>query len=56
MFLSTSQFGTNGSDEVSGIVTNLDGNVYITGQTEGVLQDVNLGLTDVFIRKYYPSP
>jgi hypothetical protein len=47
------QFGTSSDDNVRGIITDSNGNFYVTGQTSGSLPgNTNLGGSDAFITKY----
>jgi hypothetical protein len=48
----TRQFGTSGNDAARGIATDPSGNVYITGDTDGVLDGFFVGFVDAFIRSY----
>lgn len=49
----TSQFGTAGWEEVSGIALDASGNVYVLGNTDRAMgPGPSSGGTDVFIRKY----
>jgi hypothetical protein len=56
----SSQFGTADDDDAFGITLDASGNVYITGDTFGVLPSapvgtVNQGLADLFLAKYSTS-
>ena len=51
----TKQFGTSEYDEVSGITTNANGNVYVSGYTYGSLKGTNKGFADAYVRKYNSS-
>ncbi|MEZ6072272.1 MAG: SBBP repeat-containing protein [Pirellulales bacterium] len=46
------QFGTNDIDLVRGISADDQGNVYVTGNTNGSLDGNNVEYDDVFLRKY----
>ena len=47
------QFGTSQEDRVSGIVTDINGNIYAIGTTFGSLSgNTNQGLGDIFLGKY----
>ncbi len=46
------QFGTSSVDKARGIGSDLAGNVYVTGYTEGDLAATNQGNEDVFLAKY----
>lgn len=50
------QFGTGGDDSVTAVASDAQGNVYITGLTEGTLPGATpnprLGFDDIFLRKY----
>ena len=49
----TRQFGTPGSDEAIGIVTDAKGNIYVVGDTYGGLDgNTNAGGRDAFIVKF----
>lgn len=48
----TRQFGTTAYENVYGIATDANGNVYATGQTDGVLGGAQEGFGDAFIRSY----
>ena len=49
----TKQLGTTGSDVVYGVAVDSSNNVYITGQTAGVLDGSgNAGYDDAFLAKY----
>jgi hypothetical protein len=45
------QFGTVGNDEAYGIASDLRGNIYLTGNTEGNLVRPNLGAEDAWVIK-----
>ncbi len=50
------QFGTAERDEASAVAVDGEGNVYVTGQTEGSLPgQTALGQWDAFLRKYGPD-
>ncbi|MBF0240669.1 MAG: SBBP repeat-containing protein [SAR324 cluster bacterium] len=49
------QYGTNGDDGGSGIVTDSNGNVYVTGHTEGTLWESTSGHRDIFVIKLASS-
>lgn len=51
----TRQFGTPGVDIAFGIAVDGNGDVYITGYTDGALRGTPKGGLDVFIRKYDAS-
>ncbi|MCP4170987.1 MAG: hypothetical protein GY758_09475 [Fuerstiella sp.] len=46
------QFGTTLYDESFGVTVDSNGNVLITGSTEGSLDESNLGGNDIYLRKY----
>jgi len=46
------QFGTPGSDEATGVVSDGFGSVYVAGFTEGSLSGTYLGRNDAFVSKY----
>ncbi|HMP08624.1 MAG TPA: SBBP repeat-containing protein, partial [Lacipirellulaceae bacterium] len=46
------QFGTSVGDSARAVATDLLGNAYVAGQTDGVLNGANLGSRDGFVRKY----
>lgn len=46
------QLGTTGEDGSTGMITDIYGNVYISGWTAGVLGDTNAGGHDAFVSKY----
>ena len=49
----TRQFGTSGDDDVREIAVDAEGNVYVGGQTSGILPgQTSAGDTDAFVRKY----
>ena len=48
----TRQLGTGSDDYSRGVAVDADGNVYITGRTEGDLGGPNAGGWDVFLSKY----
>jgi FOG: WD40-like repeat len=49
------QFGTSGDDIGSDVQTDEDGNVYVTGYTNGSLAGANLGDYDIWLVKYDDS-
>ena len=51
----TKQFGTPKDDSAYSIITNVNGNVYVAGKTNGSLQGSNKGKDDAFISKYSSS-
>ena len=48
----TRQFGTSSLDFASGIASDGDGNILISGQTWGALEGSSAGGTDAFVRSY----
>lgn len=48
----TQQLGTDQNDEASGVATNADGSVYVTGWTNGSLSGLNNGRWDAWVAKY----
>jgi hypothetical protein len=50
----TRQFGTSGLDEAVGVAVDDAGFVLVAGYTDGGLAGPNLGMADVFLRKYSP--
>ncbi len=50
--LSTEQLGTSESDGSHGVATDSNGNVYLSGSTNGNLGGLNSGLTDAWLTKY----
>ncbi|TVR97544.1 MAG: hypothetical protein EA416_00530, partial [Trueperaceae bacterium] len=48
----TRQFGTSAFDTATGVATDANGNVYVTGRTDGALEGTGAGGTDAFIRSY----
>lgn len=50
----TRQFGTPNYDSGVGIVADGSGNILVAGPTEGSLEGVNAGNSDVYVRKYAP--
>ncbi len=52
----TTQFGTSSPDDAYGVAINPAGNLFVTGQTSGVLPgQTNTGMIDAFLRRYDPS-
>ena len=52
----TRQFGSPEADSASGVAVDGEGNVYVAGETGGVLPDqVSAGREDAFLRKYAPG-
>ena len=49
------QLGTSAADISHGVATDIMGNVFIGGSTEGALNGSNAGQTDIFLAKYDPS-
>jgi hypothetical protein len=52
VFLWTTQLGTSGDDVSLGVATDGDGNVYISGWTDGSLGGANAGNADAWVAKY----
>src|SRR4051812_19388533 len=48
----STQFGTPYSDDASGISLDHSGHLFITGSTNGVLGQTNLGGSDAYLAKY----
>ena len=48
----TRQFGTSSDDSATGIATDANGNVYVSGYTNGALEGTNSGSRDAFVRSY----
>ena len=48
----TRQFGTNSIDQANAVVVDSLDNIFVTGYTNGSLEGSNLGIGDIFIRKY----
>ena len=51
----TQQFGTSTNDYANGITSDPSGNVYVTGYTDGSLNNTNAGENDAFVIKYNES-
>lgn len=51
----TMQLGSAGRDAAHGVSADLQGNIYITGFTDGSLGGVNAGDDDIFIAKFHDS-
>ena len=49
------QFGSAAYEELESVATDLDGNVYVAGHTQGSLAGVNAGSYDAFLAKYDSS-
>ncbi|HEY9824140.1 MAG TPA: SBBP repeat-containing protein [Stenomitos sp.] len=49
------QLSGSGSDASSGVATDSNGNVFITGITEGSLGGTNMGLSDAWVAKFSPQ-
>jgi len=48
----TRQFGTSGTDAAAGVATDANGDVYVAGDVQGLLEGVNSGAVDAFVRSY----
>jgi hypothetical protein len=48
----TRQFGAADSEVANGVATDTNGNVYVTGYTDGALEGPNAGGADAFLRAY----
>ena len=46
------QIGTSSADSSEGVATDSDGNVYLSGSTQGTLGEANLGGNDAWVAKY----
>jgi Beta-propeller repeat len=46
------QLGTADGDNAKGVATDGDGNVYLTGYTDGSLGGANQGYSDAWVAKY----
>ncbi len=52
----TIQFGTTSPDDANGLSINSAGNLFVIGQTSGMLPgQTNYGMIDAFLRRYDPS-
>ncbi|MFH1654853.1 MAG: SBBP repeat-containing protein [Pseudomonadota bacterium] len=52
----TKQFGTTQNDSASGIATDMSNNIYVTGNTDGGVDNYNnMGFSDIFTAKIDPS-
>ncbi|MGK7915749.1 MAG: SBBP repeat-containing protein, partial [Prochloraceae cyanobacterium] len=51
----TKQIGTVGNDSAEAVTTDLEGNVYISGLTNGTIGEVNAGDSDAWVAKYDPD-
>lgn len=49
------QFGTGGDDQAFGVETDLDGNIYVVGYTDGNLKRTNAGSFDAWVVKFDSS-
>lgn len=47
----TKQFGTSEDDIINGLALDQIGNVYVTGYTQGILNDKNFGKEDIIVSK-----
>ncbi len=52
VLLWTEQLGTTSDDSSFGVSADSQGNVYITGRTNGSLDGTNAGISDAFVSKY----
>ena len=48
----TQQLGTSNDDFTTGVVTDSNGNVYLSGYTDGSFEGVNAGENDAWVAKY----
>ena len=48
----TKQLGTSGDDFSRGVATDSNGNVYLSGYTDGSLDGINAGIHDAWVAKY----
>ena len=46
------QFGTDSFDNPDDITVDNTGNIYLTGGTQGSLAGTNVGISDIWVRKY----
>lgn len=53
--LKITQIGTDNDDAVDGIIFNADGDLLLTGTTQGTLFTENIGRDDIWVAKYNPS-
>ncbi len=51
----TLQFGSAEDDSIQGVAVDPDGNIYVVGETEGVVGEALVGDDDGFVRKYDPE-
>lgn len=47
----TSQWGTDGAEDVTGIDIDSEGNIYALGSTSGIMDKQNYGISDFFVSK-----